>query len=122
MVRRFFAQWMGDCSFVVQDFERCLRCEEPLEAFKAIGVELVPDYPKCSQDLNAIENAWKLLRDRLNETLPRGLEERDAFCGRVRNAVAWLNKNCHDELFTLCTNQKVRARDVLMLMGGRTKW
>ena len=30
--------------------------------------------------------------------------------------------NWHDELFTLCTNQKARARDVLMLMGGRTKW
>ena len=122
LIRRFFKSWMGGCVYVAQDFERCLRCEEPMEAFKEIGVQLVPDYPRCSQDLNAIENAWKLLRDRLDETLPPELEDREAFSTRVRNAVTWLNKNRRDELLMLSTNQKARAREVLTLKGGRTKW
>ena len=93
-----------------------------MEAFAEIGVQLVPDYPKCSQDLNAIENAWKLLRDRLSQTLPMGLERREDFVGRLKNAVHWLNGNRGDELWSMSTNQKARAKDVLALGGGRTKW
>ena len=57
---------------------------------KDIGVELVPDYPKCSQDFNAIENCWHLLRNRLAETMPKQLESRDDFIERLHRAVAWL--------------------------------
>ena len=53
--------WLGSCRYLVQDFERCLRCQEPLIALEEIGVELVENYPRCSQDFNAIENAWDLL-------------------------------------------------------------
>ena len=33
-------------------------------------------------DFNAIENAWKLLRDRLDDTQPTEVESRDAFIAR----------------------------------------
>ena len=95
---------------------------EPVSAMEEIGVELVKEVPKCSQDLNAIENAWKLLRERLYETLPHELETREDFIARLRNAVAWLNKNKYDELLYLSHNQKERAKDVLLLEGSRTKW
>ena len=93
IVEHCFPDWLGDCTLIVQDFERCLRCDEPLAAMRDIGVALVEDYPKCSQDLNACENAWKLLKDRLYETLPTHLESREDFVTRLRSAVLWINKN-----------------------------
>ena len=59
-----------------------MRTAEPLASLKDIGVELVEGYPKCSQDFNAIESAWKLVRDRLDATLPVGLETRHHFVKR----------------------------------------
>ena len=47
---------------------------------------------------------------------------RDDFVVRLKNAVAWVNKNRHDELLYLSHNQKERAQDVLNLEGCRTKW
>ena len=67
LIEDYFPRWLKGCSYLVQDFERCLHAEEPLSSLSGIGVELVEDYPKCSQDFNAIENAWKMLRDRLDE-------------------------------------------------------
>ena len=122
IIKRYFPLWLNGCDQIVQDFERCLRCEEPLTEMSKLGVTVVPDYPKCSQDLNAIENAWKLLRDRLNETLPTGVERREDFLARLRNAIRWINRNCSDELLRFCHNQKERARDVLFLSGARTQW
>ena len=89
IIRRYFPQWLHDCDLIVQDHERCLHCEEPKEAFAEIDCELV-DFPKCSQDLNAIENAWHILRERLDETLPSAMETREAFIVRLRNALAWI--------------------------------
>ena len=89
---------------------------------RKIGVQLVEHYPKCSQDLNAIENAWKLLKDRLNETLPVGMEKRADFIVRLRNAVAWVNKNKRDDLLYHCNSQKERAEAVLWNGGARTKY
>ena len=106
IIRRYFSRWLQDCDQLVQDFESCLRCEEPLQELRTLGVEVVPDYPKCSQDLNAIENAWKLLRDRLYETMPTGIECRDDFVARLHCAVRWLNSNCSEQMLKLCTNQK----------------
>ena len=40
---------------------------------------------------------------------------------RLRRAVAWVNDHRGDFLMDLCTNQKVRARDVVVAKGGRTK-
>ena len=122
IVEHCFPNWLGECTHIVQDFETCLRCEEPLAAMRKIGVELVEDYPKCSQDLNAIENAWKLLKDRLYDTLPTQLETREDFVCRLKNAVAWLNRNKHDDLLYLSHNQKERAKELLLNKGGRTSW
>jgi hypothetical protein len=122
LVEKMFPKWLGECKYLVQDFERCLRCEETLQAMKAIGLSLVDEYPKSSQDLNAIENAWNLLRVRLDATRPTNIEPRAAFIKRLRSAVEWLNKNKHHELWELSTNQKQRAKDVLDLGGSRTKW
>ena len=99
-----------------------MHCAEPLAAFREIGVKLVDDYPKCSHDLNAIENAWKILRERLYDTLPAAVESREGFTNRLKNAVRWINANKRTELSYLCGNQKERARDLIELGGARTKW
>jgi hypothetical protein len=123
LVEDKFPQWMGGCRYVVQDFEGCLRSKGPLHAFRNIGLELVEGYPRCSQDFNAIENCWKLLRDRLHATLPLGIETRDAFVVRLGKAVTWLNRNMKSSLWYYARNQKERCRDCLESdpPGGRTK-
>lgn len=124
LIEDYFPQWLNHCSYLVQDFERCLHTEEALAALDDIGVELVEDYPKCSQDFNAIENAWKILRDRLDVTLPRGQETRDSFVRRLTAAVVWVNQSKASELEYLSRNQKERANDCLRMTpkGSRTKW
>ena len=75
-----------------------------------------------SQDFNTIENIWKLLNERLMQTLPRKMEGRAEFLPRLRNAVRWLNVNSKEQMLSLSRNQKARADDCLALDGGRTKW
>ena len=119
-----FEEWLGGCCYLVQDFESCIRAPQSLKALKRIGVELVEGYPRCSQDFNAIENCWDLLRERLFETMPKGLEGRDAFIVRVRQAVQWINRTKKPRLEYLSTNQKERCRDCLDAEppGSRTQW
>ena len=88
---------------------------------KDINVALVEQYPKCSQDLNPIENVWNLLRDRVYETMPVEMESREEFVRRLRNAVDWLNRNKKEALMVLCLDQKKRARLVALNKGGRCK-
>ena len=121
IVKYDFPRWLGECRYLVQDFERCLRCEEPMQAMKEVHVSLVEQYPKCSQDLNPIENVWNLLRDRVYETMPIGMESREDFVRRLRNAVDWLNRNRKQELMELCLDQKKRAREVDLNQGGRCR-
>ena len=56
--------------------------------------------------------------------MPEGTEpeSRDNFVQRVKNAVAWINRNKHEELLEYCNNQKKRAREILFLQGSRTSW
>jgi hypothetical protein len=124
LVEDKFENWLGGCRYLVQDFERCLRSPGPMHAFEKFGIELVEGYPRCSQDFNAIENCWALLRDRLYATLPLGLEPRESFVDRLNTAVTWLNRNKRSSLWEFARNQKTRCRECLATKppGGRTKW
>jgi len=124
VVRRFFGAWLADRErpLLVQDYERCLWCAEPLEAMKDIGLTPVEEHPKRSPDLNAIENAWALLRERAAATEPEGLESRADFCRRLHVCVKWVNRHRASSLLEFASNQKTRARDVIAQQGGRTKW
>ena len=86
--------------------------------------KLVDPYPKVSQDFNAIENVWGILKNRLLETLPAHLESRDDFVKRLHAAVQWVNKHRSARLWELNTNQKERADERLAqkLPGGRTSF
>jgi transposase len=119
-----FVDWVGNCEYLVCDFEKCLRSQPALFALDKINLKLVDGYPKCSQDFNAIENAWKTLKDRLNETMPRELESREDFIPRLHAAVAWMNRHRKEQLWRLSTNQKERADACLKQdpPGGRTEF
>ena len=83
---------------------------------------VVEPYPKVSQDSNAIENVWGILKERLLETLPTHLESREDFVKRVRAAVGWMSKSRSARLWELSTNRKARADDCLAQKppGGQT--
>ena len=110
-------------AFLLQDHEKCLWTHEAREAMETQGIELLFNFPKCSQDLNPIEICWRELRVRLHETEPDGFETRDVFIRRVRSAVAWLNIKRRPYFKYLCTAQKEWARDVQAAKppGSRTK-
>ena len=38
-------------------------------------IDLLPNYPPCSSDLNIIENMWSILNDKVRRRGPRNLEE-----------------------------------------------
>ena len=124
LVEDYFQDWAGNCEHLVQDFERCLRTEASLHAISKAGLQLVDGYPRCSQDFNVIENCWKILKERLDETMPRQIEDREAFIARLRRTVAWANRHRAADFWFLTTNQKQRAQDCLSTKppGGRTKW
>lgn len=117
-----FDEWRGYCEYLVCDYEALNRSEEAQFALKKAGLQLVEGFPKCSQDFNAIENAWFLLKQRMDETMPRALEHRDEFVKRLTSAVKWLNKHRAGCLRRYSTNQKERAIDCLNMTppGGRT--
>lgn len=119
-----FDDWRLDCEFLVCDYEKCLRTPEALHALNRCGMKLVDEFPRVSQDFNAIENAWAILRERLDETCPVQLESRDQFLKRLWAAVRWANSHRSEQLWYLSTNQKERAEDCLCSNppGARTKW
>ena len=119
-----FDDWCGNCEYLVCDYERCLRSSSSLHALGKTPLKLVDGYPKVSQDFNAIENAWAIMKERLAETQPTTLEGREDFIKRLHAAVAWMNKNRSAQLRALSTNQKERANDCLAMKppGGRTRW
>ena len=89
---------------------------------KQLGLHLQTKYPKYSQDLNAIETAWREVRNRLYDTQPTENETRPAFIVRLRAAVAWVNKYRRALFLELCSDQKARAQEVLEMNGGRTSF
>ena len=119
-----FDDWKGNCDQLVCDFERCIRTADAVHALGKVDLKLVEGYPKNSQDFNAMENAWKILKDKLDETMPVKLELREDFIKRLKKAVKWANTHRSEQLWKLSTNQKERAEDCLAQEppGGRTKW
>ena len=119
-----FEEWRADCEYLVCDFEGCIRSQPARWALDKIGLKLVEGYPVNSQDFNAMENAWSILKERLDKTVPRDLETRDEFVRRLKAAVSWANQHRSEQLWYLSTNQKERAQACLdnSPPGGRTKW
>ena len=119
-----FEEWCGPCDYLVCDFEKSLCSEEALLALEKMSLKLVDNYPRWSQDFDAIENAQAILKERLDQTMPQHLEGREAFVVRLKAAVRWANTNRADQLWFLCNNQKERARDCLKQKppGGCTQW
>ena len=72
---------------MVQDHEKALWTPEAREAMEENDIELLDKYPKCSQDLNVIETAWRELKARLAATEPTHMEDREEFLKRLRLAV-----------------------------------
>ena len=124
LVEDKFIDWCGNCEYLVCDYERCIRGSLALHALSKTPLKLVEPYPQVSQDFNAIENAWDLLKDRVQETAPTHLEHRDDFIKRLHKAVQWINKYRAARLWELSTNQKTRADECLQTTppGGRTSW
>ena len=90
---------------------------------EAQGLLLLENYPKCSQDLPPIENAWRGIRARLAATEPGHMESRGAFVTRLRAVVSWVNAHQAAYLRQLCNSQKARAAAVLTARpaGSRTQ-
>ncbi len=127
IIENRFPQWLRKAlgrnhgAFLLQDHERALWAEEPRAAMHEQGISLLENFPKCSQDLNPMETAWRELRARLAVTAPSYLEGRDHFIRRLRAAVAWVNTNRKSYLKYLCQCQKEWANDVQEALGGRTR-
>ena len=125
LIEDYFEEWMGNSNALVCDYERCLRTPLSVGALNKIRLPLVEGYPVSSQDFNAIENAWDMIKQRLDETIPRKIMEgRDAFVARLRLCVQWVNKYRANDLWYISTNQKERADECLKAKppGGRTSW
>ena len=128
LVTSKFADWRRSCfgddepCRLVQDHEKCLWVEQNLRALRQAGCQVMDDYPKSSPDLNAIEEVWNMMRQRLESTEPVDFEDRPAFLARLRRCVNWLNEKQGDALLTACTNQKDRTKYVIKLKGAMAKW
>ena len=77
-----------------------------LKAETDAGFTTLKHHSKLSPDLNAIENVWALLQDRLLLTAPVEMEPRGQFVKRLRRTVAWMNANARDHVRSLCQNEK----------------
>ena len=129
VIEHKFTQWLPRAfgrrrakkACLVQDHERCLWSNSSRDALRGASIKLLENYPKCSQDLNPIETAWREVRARLAVTEPVRMEARKEFVRRLRAAVAWVNRNRHNYLLQLCASQKTLAKDVQLQRGGRTK-
>eukprot|EP00959_Pyramimonas_sp_CCMP1952_P037604 787545-Pyramimonas_sp.AAC.1 len=69
---------------LVQDHEKCLWQDHNLQALRQAGCAAIDDDPKSSADLNAIEEAWNMIRQRLEDTEPEAFADRPAFVARLR--------------------------------------
>jgi len=128
LVNGKFKEWREMCfgdtrrCYLVQDHEKCLWADENLESLEDEGFDVVTNHPKYSPDLNAIEGWWARLRQRLDASAPEKIETRGMFIRRLRRTVTWMNDNLADDGRHLCTNQKERAAEILLLKGAKCKF
>jgi hypothetical protein len=128
LINTKFAVWRRACfadsapCHLVQDHEKCLWQPQNLDALRRAGCPVVSGHPKSSPDLNAIEGVWRLLKERLEATEPEGVETRAEFLARLRRSVNWLNEHKEEDMLNMCTNQKVRAKEVLERGGAKCSW
>ena len=106
---------------LIKDFEGFLRQPRNLSAEDA-GFRTLPEHTKSSADLNAIENFWALLQDRLLLSAPVEVEPRSDFVKRLRRTVNWMNPKARSHMRKLCRNQKKRAAEVIKLQGARCRY
>ena len=102
---------------LLQDGEKALWCDEPLAALSGAGIKVLDNYPTNSADLNAIENAWALLRSRLADTQPAAREHRGQFIVRLRSACASVSNYQASALRYYAANLKEHADDVVLMEG-----
>ena len=107
---------------IVKDFEKFLRQRRNIKAEEAAGLKTLPQHAKLAPDLNAIENVWDLIQDRLLLTAPVEMESRTDFIKRLRRTVTWMNTHAKVQIRGVCRNQKKRAAHVLKLSGARCRW
>jgi hypothetical protein len=130
MVKKHFPDWKkkmfprsGKTKLpLVKDFEGFLRQPRNLKAEEDAGFKTLTQHTKCSPDLNAIENAWDLLQDRLLLSAPVEIESRSDFVKRLRRTVTWMNTNARKHGRKLCRNQKKRAAQIMKLQGARCSY
>ena len=113
LVRRYYGSWAGECPVVFHDGEKV--------AHHKVGVECAT-FPPYSPDLNPIENAWGMLKQRLEATKPTGWEREKAFKRRVRNAVAWLNSTRSGALKRTVSSMPRRLELLLQGKGAITPY
>ena len=101
------------------DYEKCLRQDETTKCFHANGLTPLGIFPRSSQDLNAIENVWALLRTKLEDEAPDTTESREDFIARLRAAVRYLNTTKKASLLRLSRDMRDRAQMLLDNDGGR---
>ena len=107
---------------IVKDFEKFLRQRRNIKAEEAAGLKTLPQHAKLAPDLNAMENVWDLIQDRLLPTAPVEMDSRTEFIKRLRRTVTWMNTHAKVQIRGVCWNQQKRAAHVLKLSGARCRW
>ena len=92
---------------IVKDFEKFLRQRRNIKAEEAAGLKTLPQHAKLAPDLNAIENVWDLIQDRLLLTASVEMDSRIDLIKRLRRTVRGMNANARVQMRGLCRNQEI---------------